>query len=401
MPYDFDTLLDRAGTNSIKWQFRKTPDGMQFWDQTDAHHGEQRVLPMWVADMDFQVAPEIADAIQKRAAHAVFGYAQPGPGYREAIQGWQQRRNDWSIELEWINPVPGIVPAMNLFVKRFTEPGDGVLIQRPVYHPFTFAAEYNNRRVVNSALAWDGERYVMDYEDLARKASDPDVKVALLCNPHNPVGRVWSREELNQYAAICAEHDVMVFADEVHSDLIMPGNRFVAYGTVENAWQKPFLVGTAPSKTFNLAGLKTGNMIIPDADVRAEFATEQRAAGLLGINPFGVVALEAAYNQCEPWLTEAIAYIAANMRHLEARILAELPKLKIIQAEGTYLAWIDMRALGLNGEQVESLLLDKARLFLDEGHIFGPEGEGYARINVACSRTLLDEAIDRLVRVIR
>jgi cysteine-S-conjugate beta-lyase len=398
MNYDFDTLLDRAGTNSVKWQFVKGADGMEFWDATDARHGDQQVLPMWVADMDFQVAPEVAAAIRDRAAHTVFGYAQPSPTYRPTVCEWQRKRNNWQVAEHWVTPVPGIVPAMHLFVRRFTDPGDSVLIQRPVYHPFTFAAENNGRNVVSSALKWDGNHYVMDYDDLAQKAADPRVKVALLCSPHNPVGRVWTAEELNRYAEICAANDVTVFADEIHSDLIMPGNHFVAYGTVEKAKLAPYIVGTAPSKSFNLAGLKTGNLIIADAELQAEFLVEQRACGLMGTNPFGIVALEAAYNHGEPWLEAAIQYIAANVRHLDARLQKELPAVSVVEPQGTYLVWLDMRKLGLDGPALGEMLMNKARLYLDEGQIFGPEGEGYARINVACPRRIMDLAIDRLVR---
>ena len=270
-----------------------------------------------------------------------------------------------------------------------------------VYHPFSYAAVNNGREVVNSALRLRDGRYEMDFEDLERKASDPRVKVALLCSPHNPVGRVWEAEELRQYAEICARHDVLVFADEIHSDLLMPGVEFVPFAAIDAARKCRFMVGTAASKSFNLAGLKTANLIISDAELRAEMAAEVRACGLLGMNPFGVVATEAAYTHGDAWLDAATRYIADNVVHLTQVLAHELPELVVIPLEGTYLVWVDMRALRLDSEALGELLLKRARLYLDEGHIFGPEGEGFVRINVACPRSILDQALHRLRTAIR
>ena len=397
MTYDFDTVWNREGTNSVKWEFIVRESGIEQWDAANASKGDERILPMWVADMDFAVAPAIAEAIQQRATHSIYGYAQITNSYRDAVRHWQRSRNNWEVEREWIQTVPGIVPAMNLVVRRFTNPGDGVLLQRPVYHPFSHAAENNGREVVSASLqqAADGN-YVMDYDDLERKARNPKVKVALLCSPHNPVGRVWTADELGQFADICTRNGVMVFADEIHSDLIMPGEAFMTYANVPAAHQAPFMVATAPSKSFNLAGLKTANMIIPDADLRAEFAAEVRATGLMGVNPFGIVATEAAYRHGHEWLDEANAYIAANLEFMTAYAAEHMPQIRVVKPQGTYLVWLDMRALGYSTEGLGDLLMNKARLYLDEGQIFGPEGEGFARINIACPRTLLELALDQL-----
>lgn len=399
--YDFDQQLDHRGSNSIKWEYTVRNQVIRYWDGTSPEHGEERVLPMWVADMDFAVAPEIAAAIQERAAHPVYGYANVPPGYRELVAAWQRQRNGWDVNPEWVLPVPGIVPAMHLFVRRFTQPGDGVLIQRPVYHPFSFAAVNNGREVVNSSLRLVDGVYSMDFDDLERKASDPRVKVALLCSPHNPVGRVWTAEELSQYAEICARNDVLVFADEIHGDLIMPGIDFVPYASLDAAHQGPFMVGTATSKSFNLAGLKTANLVISDTHLHAEMAAEVRSCGLLGMNPFGVAATMAAYEHGEPWLDAAVSYIAENFAYVDDYLKQQLPEVSMIDAQGTYLCWLDFSALGLDTQELADLLLKKARLYLDEGQIFGSEGEGFARVNVACPRSVLVEAMQRLRRAIR
>ncbi|MEM7407443.1 MAG: MalY/PatB family protein [Pseudomonadota bacterium] len=394
--YDFDSTYERRGTHSIKWEFIVRNGAIEPWDEAHPERGEEQILPLWVADMDFAAAPEIAQAIQARANHPVYGYASIPRGYRELVAGWQQRRNGWQANPDWVVPIPGIVPAMHLFVRQFTAPGDGVLIQRPVYHPFTFAAERNGREVVSASLKIENGRYVMDFDDLERKASDPNVKAALLCSPHNPVGRVWSADELNRYADICARNDVLVFADEIHGDLIMPGQIFVPYASVAAAQHGRFVVGTATSKTFNLAGLKLANLLIPDADVRAQMNDEVRASGLMGMNPLSITATEAAYTHGEPWLNACIDYIASNDVYLREFVAERMPKLGVIPLEGTYLVWLDFRAFGVDDESLADLLMNKARLYLDEGPIFGPEGSGFARINIACARVTLAQALARL-----
>ena len=395
-PYDFDRVWPSEGTDSIKWEFISTPKGPVPWDRTSARHGDARVLPMWVADMDFAVAPEVAAAIQARAAHPVFGYAGIGDDYRSVVANWQRQRNGWEVDPEWIVPIPGIVPAMNLIVRRFTNPGDGVIVQRPVYHPFSFAVNNNGRDLRSASLKFEDGRYRMDLDALEREASDPNVKLALLCSPHNPVGRVWSMQELADFARICARNKVLVFADEIHCDLTLPGHKFVPYGTVDVAQEQPHIVGTAASKAFNLAGLKSANLIIFDPALRTEMQAEIRATGLLGMNPFGIAGTRAAYQHGEPWLDAALDYIAANVSYLRTFLGAHLPQIALIEPEGTYLAWMDMRALGLSQEDLGVMLMERARLYLDEGHIFGPEGAGFARINVACPRNTLELALTRL-----
>ena len=398
MDWDLEKELDRTGTNSIKWEFAFEEGALIEWDRTHASHGDDRVLPLWVADMDFPAAPPIQAAIRKRAEHGVFGYASKGKRYLSAVAGWMQRRHGFLVEQEWIVPTPGVVPGLHLCVRRFTKPGDKILIQPPVYHPFRYSIERNQRVVAANPLILDNGRYQMDFAQLEQTCQDPEVKLAILCSPHNPVGRVWSTDELTRFAEICTRHDVLVMADEIHGDLIMPGHKFVSYGSLDESLTENVIVGTAPSKSFNLAGLQTANLIIRNQTLREELRAEMAATGLFTVNPFGIVATEAAYNEGEPWLAAVISHIDANLDLLEAYVSEHIPPLKVIRPEGTYLAWVDCRALGLAGDALHSLMMDKAKIYLDRGDVFGPEGEGFMRFNVACSRSILEQALSRVRR---
>ena len=400
MEIDFDQKIDHRGVNSIKWEFVIGKDGLRHWDLTDPEHGDDQVLPMWVADMDFTAAEPIVDAVTRRAARGLYGYASKTDSYLSSVASWMQRRKNWPVDVEWIVLTPGVVAALHIIVRRFTAPGDKILIQRPVYHPFTYAISTNDRQVVSSSLLLKGDRYEMDFADLERKAADPEVKLAILCSPHNPVGRVWSEDELTRYASICSKNDVMVIADEIHSDLIMPGQQFFCYGRLDAQLTHNSVICTAPSKTFNVAGLQTSNIIVENSRLRDELRTELRANGLYGTSPFGLVGTEAAYNEGEPWLEQVIAYIWDNLQYLDAFLKANVPSLKMISIEGTYLAWIDCRELGLTGEALDSLMMDQAKVYVDSGQKFGPEGEGFLRMNVACRRRTLEQALGRISQVV-
>ena len=400
MTIDFEQEVDHYGVNSIKWEFMVDDRELKHWDLTDPDLGDRSILPMWVADMDFLAAPPIVEAVTRRAQRGLYGYAAKTDSYLSAVCGWMGRRKAWAVDPEWILMMPGVVTALHVIVRHFTAPGDKVLIQRPVYHPFTFSIENNQREIASSALRLTGDRYEMDFDDLAEKAADPAAKLAILCSPHNPVGRVWSREELTRYAEICSENGVRVIADELHSDLIMPGGQFVSYGTLDERFLKDVFVCTAPSKTFSLAGLQTSNIIVPDAELRDELRIELRALGLWGTNPFGLVGTEAAYNHGEPWLEQVIDYIWGNLEYLDNYLKSRLSSMKLIPIEGTYLAWIDCRGLGLDGAALNRLMMDDARVYVDGGHIFGPEGEGFVRINVACRRQTLEQALARIERAV-
>ena len=400
MTIDFEKEVDHYGVNSVKWEFVVDDGGLKHWDLTDPDLGDQSVLPMWVADMDFLAAPPIVEAVTRRAQRGFYGYASKTDSYLSAVCDWMARRKEWVVDPEWILMMPGVVTALHVIVRHFTEPGGKVLIQRPVYHPFTYSIENNQRQVVSSALRLTSDRYEMDFDDLAEKAADPAVKLAILCSPHNPVGRVWSREELTRYAKICTENGVRVIADELHSDLIMPGHQFVSYGTLGERLQKDVFICTALSKTFSLAGLQTSNIIVSDAELREELRIELRALGLWGINPFGLVGSEAAYIHGEPWLNQVIDYIWGNLEYLDNFLKSRLSSIKLIPIEGTYLAWMDCRNLGLSGDTLNSLMMDDARVYLDSGAKFGPEGEGFVRMNVACRRQTLELALTRIERAV-
>lgn len=398
--YIFDEEINRKDTHSIKWEFLFPNGRPQYGDHADPKYGCERILPMWVADMDFQGPPEMIEALVRRAQHGIFGYSLAGDSYYEAVLGWMARRYGRSIPREWLVVTPGVVPAINMLIQGLVQPGEKVLVQRPVYYPFFAAIENNGAQVVSNSLVLTNGRYQMDFDDLAAKAADPAVTMAILCSPHNPVGRVWNPEELNRFGQICRENNVLIISDEIHCDLIYAGHTFTSFASLNDDFAQNSIICTAPSKTFNIAGLKTSNLIIPQAEWRRKLAQVMTRHGLLGSNAFGLVATEAAYNHGEAWLTAVMAYIQENYRFMAEYITAYLPQLRITPPEGTYLVWVDCRALGLGPAARKELFMGQAKLFLDEGEMFGPEGEGFERFNIACPRTILTEALERMNKVV-
>lgn len=396
MIFNFDRKIDWKGTNCIKWEFISDGDTLIFGDHADPKHGPNRLLPMWVADMDFRCPPPVIEALVARAEHGIYGYSYPCDSYFEAVIGWMARRYGREIEREWISITPGVVAAINTLVQTFVEPGEKVLVQPPVYHPFFNAIKNNGAVIVSNSLRYKDGYYEMDFDDLTQKATDPALKMAILCSPHNPIGRVWTPEELTRFGEICLENDVLVIADEVHCDLIYEGYTFTSFASLSDNFTQNSFVCTAASKTFNLAGLKTSNIITPNRDLRERFEKTLIRNGLFGVNAFGIVAVEAAYNHGEEWLLEAMAYIEGNFRFMESFLSEHLPQLKITRPQGTYLVWVDFRSLGLEPESRKSLLMDDARVYLNEGELFGPEGEGFERFNIACPRVILEEALERI-----
>ncbi|MBT6276907.1 MAG: pyridoxal phosphate-dependent aminotransferase [Chromatiales bacterium] len=394
--HDFDQEIVGQGTNSVKWEFRVEDGVPRQWDRANPELGDDQVLPMWVADMDFQVAQPIINALQARVAHGVFGYARATERYGEAIRGWMEARQGWQPQPEWMVWTPGVVPALHLIVREFTKSGEKVLIQRPVYHPFAFCAERNQRVPISNSLLFKNGQYQMDYEDLEEKARQRDVTLAIVCSPHNPVGRVWNADELNRFAEICVRHGVLMVLDEIHGDLIMPGHRFVPFGSLNSAYVDHAIICTSPSKSFNLAGLHSSNLFISNEVIRERFQTQLQATAVTGMNPLSIAATQAAYESGGEWLDGAISYIFANLNHLDNHLRAHLPDIRLIHPQGTYLAWLDCRALRLNDDALSQLLMDEARIYTDVGHIFGPEGSGFCRINVACPRSVLNRALQRL-----
>lgn len=382
---DFDAVIDRRGTKCLKYDFavqRGRPAG---------------VLPLWVADMDFKVSSYIEDSLVRQARHAIYGYTESDTAYFEAVQQWLAAHHGWQVQPDWLQKTPGVVFAIAVAVKACTQPGDAVLIQQPVYYPFSEVIVDNGRRLVSSDLVLDeaAGHYGIDFADFERKIVENHVKLFLLCSPHNPVGRVWSREELLQVGRICQRHGVTVFSDEIHADFVWQGSHQV-FVAVDPAFATFTITATAPSKTFNIAGLQVSNIFIADDALRAKFRQAHNASGYSQLNAAGLVAAEAAYRDGETWYNAMKAYIVDNIAYMREFIAARLPQLRIIEPEGTYLVWVDFRRLGLSNKELEDLILHKANLWLDSGAIFGPVGEGFQRFNVACPRATLTQALEQL-----
>ena len=396
MTYHFDQEISRKGTHSVKWEFGPAGEKLVQWDQTDPTLGAERVLPMWVADMDFRCPQPVIDALVARAEHGIFGYAMPTETYRTAIVNWMARRQGWVVDPEWIVLTPGVVVALNLLVRTFVAPGEKVMIQPPVYPPVVTAISNCGIEIAQNPLCYNDGQYTMDFGGLEALVRDPAVTMAILCNPHNPVGRVWTRSELERFGQLCLENHVLVVADEIHGDLIYPGHSFTPFASLGDAFAQNTVVCTAPSKTFNLAGLGTSNIIFPNTSHRTRFERILETSGLFGANVFGLTALEAAYTHGEAWLAAVMGYVAENFRFLEDYLARRIPQITAVRPEGTYLVWLDCTRLGLGKEALERVMLSDARLFLSEGYHFGVEGEGFERINIACPRSILAEALQRL-----
>lgn len=396
MQYNFDKEVDRAGTNSLKWEFMQDPKDALRLKHTTKLMGENRILPLWVADMDFQCPQPVVDAIKTRADRAIFGYTFPTESYNNTIVRWMKKRHNWKVNAKWICISPGVVPALNMLVRTFIKPGNQVLLQQPIYYPFFSAISHNGGSIVNNALINTNGRYTMDFDDLEEKTKDPLVTLAFLCNPHNPVGRVWTREELTRFGEICLRNNVLVVSDEIHGDLVYRDQSFVPFASISDEFAQNSIICTAPSKTFNLAGLHTANILIPNPSHRSQFKRTLSSNGLFGVSPFGLVGLEAAYNHGEDWLSQVLSYLEANLNYLETFVAQHLPQLKVTRPEGTYLVWIDCRSLRMSPQALKEFMLEKARVYLDEGFIFGPEGDGFERINIACPRSILQEALERI-----
>ncbi|MCA0988371.1 MalY/PatB family protein [Guptibacillus algicola] len=385
----FDEEINRYDTHSVKW------------DHTEEIYQKAGLLPMWVADMDFKAPKAVIDTIKERVEHGIFGYSMPTNNTKFAVQKWLDRRHNWSIDTEWIVFTPGVVPAISAAINTYTSQGDKILIQSPVYYPFRDMIEKNDRVVVDNPLVLDSDTYKMDVQDLETKVKDPAVKMILLCNPHNPVGRVWSYEELVTLANLCVEHDVLIVSDDIHFDLIFKGHHHTLISTISSDIQANTITCIAPSKTFNLAGLQLSTIIIPDEKKREQYEAYMGKMGLFAPNALGILAVEAAYTHGEKWLEELLIYLEENLTFLTSFIEERLPEIRVIQPEGTYLVWVDFRSLNLNHEELEKFIQNDAMLALDEGYIFGDGGKGFERINIACTRSTLEEGLKRLEQALR
>ncbi|MHC1719797.1 MAG: MalY/PatB family protein [Clostridiaceae bacterium] len=384
--YDFDTIFNRRNMGSSKWDSIEKELGP----------GSEDVIPLSVADMEFKVAPEIVAAIKKRADFAVFGYTDGTESYYDSIISWMERRHNWKIKKEWISLTPGVVFAFYTAIRALTHPGDKIIIQQPVYYPFEMAIKRNSCQLVNNELIYKDGKYHIDYEDLEEKVKDPAVKALLFCSPHNPVGRVWTEEELYKVGEICLKAGVPVISDEIHFDFVFKPHKHTVFASISKEFEQNCFVLTAPSKTFNLAGLQCSNIIIPNPKLKAKFDIANQYTGFNHLNHFAYTGCEAAYKEGEKWLGELLVYLEGNLNYIKDFIAENLPQLKMIETQGTYLVWIDCSALGLSDKELEKLIKEKAKLYLDEGYIFGKSGSGFERINAACPRALLEESMNRL-----
>lgn len=379
MKYDFDEIIPRRNTRSYKWDSAADND----------------VLPLWVADMDFRTAPAVVKALERRVKHGIFGYVKVPDEYYQAVTNWFAQRHGWQFQKEWMIYTSGVVPALSAIIKALAEPGDGIVVQTPVYNCFFSSIRNNGCRIVSNPLIYDGRTYRMDFEDLETKTADPNVKAMLLCNPHNPAGRVWTRDELVRLGEICRRNHVTVISDEIHCELVFPGHTYLPFASISDQHLWNSVTCISPSKSFNMAGLQIANIIARDDALRQRIDRAININEVCDVNPFGVEATIAAYNQGEEWLMQLIGYLHGNYETLCEFFGKYLPQIAVTELEGTYLVWTDCRKLGLSSDVLQSRLLAEAGVWLNSGTMYGAEGEGFMRWNIACPRSVLVQAMAR------
>lgn len=385
MEYDFSRPTDRRGTDSYKWDSAPEAD----------------IIPLWVADMDFETFPGITEALQRRVAHGIFGYTRVPEAYYEAVCRWFDKRHGWHINREDIIYTSGVVPAVSAVIKALTLPGDQVIVQGPVYNCFFSSIRNNGCEMVSNSLIYNKEelRYEIDFDDLERKLAHERARLMLLCNPHNPGGRVWTRDELTRVAELCRKYGVRVVSDEIHCELTLYDNEYVPFGSLPDELSRGSITCCSPSKAFNTAGLQIANIVCRDAEVRNRIDRAININEVCDVNPFGVIALQAAYSdEGYEWLTQLRAYISGNYDLLRERFARELPKCKVMRMEGTYLAWIDCSELHIQSDEIEEMLMHENKVWVNAGSMYGAEGAAFIRINMACTSELLNEGITRIVK---
>lgn len=387
--YNFDEIIDRSNSDSVKHTFDpakgETPD----------------MISLWIADMDFRSSDEIIQRVHERCEHGVFGYTRVGEGYIKAIQSWFERRFQWKLEEDWMIRTPGVVYAVSAAISAFTQQGDAVLIQSPVYHPFAHAIEDSRRRTVRNPLLFDGKRYEIDFEDFEKKIIDEHIKLFILCSPHNPIGRVWTKEELTRMGEVCLKHHVTIVSDEIHCDFVWEGFAHIPFASLREDFRDICITCTAPSKSFNLAGLKTSNIFIPNPEIRQKFKDVLALWHCGEPAIFGLTACQAAYECGEEWLEEVKAYLQENVRKTTEFFENELPQIKVVQPEGTYLLWLDCRGIPVLPEKVDAFMLEKAKVWLNDGSIFGPEGVGFERMNIGSPWKVLEKACKQIAESVK
>lgn len=391
MPYNFDEIINRENTDALKVE-----PGILY-----ERFGEKKMIPLWVADMDFKAPQPVIDAIVERAKHGIYGYTIRLNDYYKAVMDWEKKRHNWAVKKEWIVFTPGIVPAVNYMIQAYCLAGDKVMIQTPVYYPFGTAIVNNGCQVVDNPLIFDNGHYSIDFDDFEQKASDPRLKVFVLCSPHNPIGRIWTKDELTRIGEICVRHDVIVIADEIHHDLILDGNKHHVFANISEALAMQSIICTAPSKTFNLAGLNTSNIIIPNKKLRLKYEQVLENNSIWGQNPMSIDGMKAAYNHGDEWLDELLIYLEENVQYMDSFLKERLPMVKLIKPEATYLAWLDFREVTVDDAILEKIIFHDALVALDGGTWFGSNGSGFMRINFACPRSVLSEALERIEKSVK
>lgn len=380
MKYDFDEVIERRGSNSYKWD-------------TPAADG---VLPLWVADMDFRTAPPVVDALRRRVEHGIYGYTKVPAAYYDAVTGWFARRHGWNFRAGWIIYTSGVVPALSAVIKALTEPGDRIVVQTPAYNCFYSSIRNNGCELSASPLVYANGCYTIDFDNLERRLADPKARLFLLCNPHNPVGRVWTPDELRRMGELCMKYGVFVVADEIHCELTYEGHDYTPFASLSDTFAQYSVTCISPSKAFNIAGLQIANIVVPDDAVRRRVDRAININEVCDVNPFGVVATIAAYNEGAGWLDELRRYLRGNYEYLRDYFVRHLPDYPVLPLEGTYLAWVDCRASGTASGALAARLLEEHRLMLSPGEMYGPGGEYFLRVNLACPRARLAEALERL-----
>lgn len=380
MKFDFDTITPRRHTASLKWDTAK----------------DDNTLPMWVADMDFRTAPAIIEAIERRARHGIFGYTKIPTAYFDALTGWFISRHGFSFDPESVLVTTGVVPALSAIIRALTVPGDGVIVQTPVYNCFFSSIRNMQCERIENPLLYENGRYEIDFADLETKAANPQAKLLLLCNPHNPAGRVWTQEELSRIGSICLRHDVIVVSDEIHCEIVFPNHHYTPYATISPEFRLRSVTCTSPSKAFNLAGLQVANIIVADPDMRKKIDRALNIHEVCEINPFGMDALIAAYTYGGEWLDQLNAYIYGNYNFLREECTKHLPNILPVAQEGTYLAWLDCMRLQLPSTQIKTTLEERQGLMVAAGTTYGSNGEGFIRINMGCPRQILSQGLSRL-----
>ncbi len=383
MRYDFDKVIPRESTSCEKYDHRARI------------FGRHDVIPMWVADMDFETPGFIREAIKRRLNHGILGYTFIPDSFYDAVISWNRRRHGWEIKREWISFSPGVVPALNLLVLSQTRPGDKIAVQPPVYFPFFTAVKNHGRELIRNPLKYEHGKYRMDFRHLA-SCLDNGVKMILLCSPHNPTGNVWEEKDLRQLAALCLERNIIILSDEIHCDLVYPGHKHIPLAGLSGDIAGITVTCMAPSKTFNLAGMSTSYLVIPDPELKRKYDAMLDHIHVGAGNIFGFTALEASYNEGEEWLAQLMEYLEGNLKYLTDFIRSEIPLIKVIPPAATYMAWLDCSALGMGSKELRSFMIGEAGLGLSDGPLFGEEGEGFQRINIACPRAVLEKALSQL-----